>query len=389
MTRPKAFIYIVILALILSQTNAYSSTLQLSAKERDWVKSHPTIRISGPQAFPPFQYSDADGSLKGMASDYLYYISEMVGFEIETAPKQPWPAILSAIKNKEIDLLTCAAETKDRSSYLNYTTPHLSFPLVIVSRKSYPYIDGLHGLHNKKIAVIKKNATIEWLQRDKLQVNFHYVDSPFDALNSVSTGGADATIQNLAAATYLITKYGLTNLKIASPTSYGNYSLSIAIRKDWPELTSIINKALKAIPFEEHNRIRSRWISVAYEEGLFSLATIMKWLVVAFIVVLTIFFFFYYWNRKLAQEILERQKVEEVNQKLIHELKTAFSEIHTLQGILPICSHCKKIRDDKGIWSQIEIYVSKHSDAEFSHGICQECAKLHYPEFVSAELPEK
>ncbi len=56
------------------------------------------------------------------------------------------------------------------------------------------------------------------------------------------------------------------------------------------------------------------------------------------------------------------------------------SEIKTLRGILPICSYCKQIRDDKGYWSQIESYIRKHSDAEFSHGICPECAKKHYPD---------
>lgn len=57
------------------------------------------------------------------------------------------------------------------------------------------------------------------------------------------------------------------------------------------------------------------------------------------------------------------------------------SEIKTLRGILPICANCKKIRDDKGYWNQIESYISAHSEAEFSHGICPECAKELYSEF--------
>ena len=58
----------------------------------------------------------------------------------------------------------------------------------------------------------------------------------------------------------------------------------------------------------------------------------------------------------------------------------ALSKIKTLSGLLPICSHCKKIRDDKGYWNQIESYIHKHSDAEFSHSICPECAKKYYPD---------
>ena len=59
------------------------------------------------------------------------------------------------------------------------------------------------------------------------------------------------------------------------------------------------------------------------------------------------------------------------------------SEIKQLRGMLPICSSCKKIRDDKGYWNQIEVYILDHSDAEFSHGICPECMKKLYPEFSS------
>ncbi len=56
-------------------------------------------------------------------------------------------------------------------------------------------------------------------------------------------------------------------------------------------------------------------------------------------------------------------------------------DINTLKGIIPICSSCKNIRDDKGYWDQIESYIAKHSDANFSHGICPKCAKVLYPDF--------
>ncbi len=69
----------------------------------------------------------------------------------------------------------------------------------------------------------------------------------------------------------------------------------------------------------------------------------------------------------------------------ITELQDALAHIRTLQGILPICSFCKKIRDDKGYWRQVEVYLMEHSEADFSHGICPECLKEHYPEFADDE----
>jgi hypothetical protein len=67
-------------------------------------------------------------------------------------------------------------------------------------------------------------------------------------------------------------------------------------------------------------------------------------------------------------------------EKLIENLEKAISEIKTLRGIIPICMHCKGIRDDKGSWNKIEKYISENSDAEFSHGICENCLEKHYPE---------
>ncbi len=88
---------------------------------------------------------------------------------------------------------------------------------------------------------------------------------------------------------------------------------------------------------------------------------------------------------KRTQELRESknalEKELELKENIICDLEKAMSEIKTLSGLLPICSHCKKIRDDKGYWNQIESYIHEHSEAEFSHSICQECAKKHYPDF--------
>ena len=66
----------------------------------------------------------------------------------------------------------------------------------------------------------------------------------------------------------------------------------------------------------------------------------------------------------------------------VEELRQALDQIKTLRGIVPICASCKKIRDDQGFWNQVEVYVHDHTEADFSHGICPECMKKLYPEFV-------
>jgi hypothetical protein len=83
-------------------------------------------------------------------------------------------------------------------------------------------------------------------------------------------------------------------------------------------------------------------------------------------------------NKKLTVEIDARIKSEKKREKLIGELKTALSHVKTLSGLLPICSHCKKIRDDKGYWNQLESYLNEHSQITLSHGICPECSDSLY-----------
>jgi hypothetical protein len=67
----------------------------------------------------------------------------------------------------------------------------------------------------------------------------------------------------------------------------------------------------------------------------------------------------------------------------VSKLERAVGEVKTLRGILPICSFCKKIRDDEGYWNQVEVYVKERSDADFSHSICPDCMKEHYPEYLN------
>ena len=83
----------------------------------------------------------------------------------------------------------------------------------------------------------------------------------------------------------------------------------------------------------------------------------------------------------ISTDITERKRAGEEREKLIADLREALAKVKTLSGLLPICSHCKKIRDDKGYWKQLEIYISDHSEAEFSHGICPDCIKKLYPEY--------
>lgn len=78
---------------------------------------------------------------------------------------------------------------------------------------------------------------------------------------------------------------------------------------------------------------------------------------------------------------------DQEQKRLIGELQKALAGIKTLRGLIPICSGCKKIRDDQGCWNQLESYIRDHSEAEFSHGICPDCAARYYPAYVDRIKP--
>lgn len=86
----------------------------------------------------------------------------------------------------------------------------------------------------------------------------------------------------------------------------------------------------------------------------------------------------------IARNISQQKKSENEREALIAKLQEALSKVKQLSGIIPICASCKQVRDDKGFWNQVEMYIRDHSEAEFSHSICPKCAKKLYPEEYEA-----
>jgi PAS domain S-box-containing protein len=89
----------------------------------------------------------------------------------------------------------------------------------------------------------------------------------------------------------------------------------------------------------------------------------------------------------IIRDITDRKRAEQERESLVNELKTSLENVKTLGGLVPICAHCKKIRDDKGYWNQLEKYILDHTDAKLTHGICPDCAKLYFPGFTGETSP--
>ncbi len=281
----------------------------LTPAEKDWLSRHPVIRVAGPKAFPPFHYYDRNGVARGMAADYVDLVLRSLDIQPKATGELPWPTVLALVKEGKVDLIACSAKTAEREPYLEFTEPFMSFPLVIIAKTGETFIGGLDDLHDRKVAFVTGTAAYDWVVADGIDATPVFVNTPQDALFAVSTGEAEAYIGNLAATVYLIEKNGLKNLKIAAPASYGNYDLYVAIRKDWPELASIVDKAFSLITPQQHTTIRSRWLS-PQTEFRFRKIDVVRWVLAVVGVSAILLAGILFWNRRLKREIRERERAE-------------------------------------------------------------------------------
>ncbi|MBT3767755.1 MAG: transporter substrate-binding domain-containing protein, partial [Rhodospirillales bacterium] len=280
--------------------------LNLTNQEKAWLAAHQNIRLGVDPDYPPFEYIDGNGAYAGMASDYIRLVSERLGLTMKAVPGLNWQQVIAGIKAQSIDVLPAATKTAKRDKFMNFSRPHMAFPVVIVTLDDHPLVAGLGDLTGRKIALPKGYAVTHATLAKYPNTNVLSVNSPLEALHAVALGKADATAINLAVSTFLIKKHNISNLKVAAPTGFELPGMSFAVRKDWPEFVSIINKALASITPEEESAIRSKWVSVSYDTGI-DLETAAQ---VGVVVVLVIFVIIL-WNRSLSNQIKHRNIVEQ------------------------------------------------------------------------------
>lgn len=281
-------------------------TVNLTAKEKSWLAANQHMRFGVDPGYPPFEFIDEDGVFSGMSSDYIRLISERLGITMELVPDLTWVEVIKGIREGAIDFSPAVTNTPERAKSINFTRPHMAFPVVIISRDDYALIAGLNDLSGSKAALVKEFAVTDIINEKYQGIIANMVDTPLQALQSVASGKSDAAVMNLAVATYLIKKHSLANLKVAAPADIELPGLSFAVRKDWPEFVSILNKALASITPEEESAIRAKWAQVSYNTGINLQLVLQVGGVAAFILIIIII-----WNRSLQREVRQRKLAEE------------------------------------------------------------------------------
>ncbi|MDP2941227.1 MAG: transporter substrate-binding domain-containing protein, partial [Candidatus Omnitrophota bacterium] len=275
-----------------------------TVEEAAWLRAHPQWRIGVDPAWPPVEMVQ-DGIYIGMGADYARLLEKRLGVNMRLVPGLSWPEVLEKARLGELDVLPMPVKSPEREAYLNFTQVLVSLPTVIITRSDRGDISGIDELAEKKVSVAESYAVHEWLKENYPKITLRPYPDVERSLQAVAFGEVDAYIGDLASTTYAINRLGLVNLKVSGNTPYTEL-ICMGVRKDWPELIPILNKAIAGISSRERAKIRDKWIVLRRRFGAKEiLAVALPAIICA--VFLTLFGV----NWRLRREIKQRKSAQE------------------------------------------------------------------------------
>ncbi|ACL01747.1 extracellular solute-binding protein family 3 [Desulfatibacillum aliphaticivorans] len=359
-----------------------------------------TVKAAVLKNFPPHYTTDANGKPSGFAVDVLERVTQIANIQVEYIVKEDWQDVFEALKSGEADLIPDQGITERRKQWFDYSLSTEACPIGIFVLSETEGVESLDDLIGKKTAVVALNVG-EAIIAKRSAIKPIVFDNVEAALLSLLSGNVDALIFPEPVIMMFAREARVDRRIKRAGSPLRTVKRGIAVRKGNITLLNRLNPAIEQfLQSKEYSRIYTKWhgeptpfwntfrVILAMLGFLSLTAVIMGYWRYRSMAVLNIELKKQIRLREAAEQDLKasydtlEQKVEERTRKL----KAALSEVKALSGLLPICSHCKKIRDDQGYWKQIESYIQEHSEAEFSHSICRDCAAKHYPELKIYEI---
>jgi signal transduction histidine kinase/HPt (histidine-containing phosphotransfer) domain-containing protein len=315
-----------------------SSPVALTERERAWLEEHPIIRAANDPAWAPIDFDGADGMPTGLAAEVMALVAERLDLNVEYVEGQTFLEAYDAARNRGVDLLLASPRSAERERYFSFSAPYLTYRSVIVVREGEPFVPDISALLDKTFALVTGYVDTQALVERYPDLKVVPANDVGEALNLVATGKADATAGNIAVLHFKIRELGLSNLKVAAPTDEQDRRVYFAVRDDWPELVSILNKGLARITPEERRRILDRWINVEFERGL-DPATVWRRTAQALGGAAVVALFVFVYLRRLRREIAERRQLQ-------HELAEARQHVVDMAQGLPGVVYQSIVRPD-------------------------------------------
>lgn len=354
----------------------------LTDHEKAWLKAHPTIKLAPDPAFKPIEFFDQDGNYAGIAADYVQIVAQRLGIKFEIVRCKNWDDVISHIQRREVDILGNAVRTPQRETYLLFPEPYLKIPSVIIVRKSVNKNLTLDMLEGMNIVMVSGYGYVDILRNKYPELEISLVPELKKALQKVSFGMADAFIGDLATASYYIESEGISNLKLAGETDPPNIS-GFAVRSDWPELNSILEKGIARLTENEKKAIYKKWVHLGAEPGV----TMREFKIVILIilgVISLIILGFCLWTLILKRivNIKTEALIKEIEERRRAEESLAKNEAH-LRTLLKTIPDLVWLKDPDGI------YLACNSRFERFFGAKEEeiAGKSDY-DFVPGELAD-
>lgn len=309
------FLRLVFIYLIASQ--AFAHNIAFSPDELDYLKTKEIIKVCIDPKWMPYEGINENGEHDGISSEYIRLVSHRIGTPIVLHHTNSWQDTLKSAQSRQCDIIAMARAVEERKSYLNFTSPYVSFPYVIASLFQNHYMTKLEGNLDKTFAVVEGYAVNKYLKETYPKIRIVPVKDIDEGLQKLRSGEAHGYIDSLLTLGFYISKYGALDIKIIGKTNFSS-AVSIASRNDEPLLNQVLQKALDDISEGEIKTILDRWRTVRYEQKIDT--TIVWQVIVIASIILTISII---WNRRL-------HNAKAKTQQALNELAKAQDELRRM-----------------------------------------------------------
>ncbi|MGY2313196.1 transporter substrate-binding domain-containing protein [Pseudomonas sp. SDO5522_S412] len=235
--------------------------LHFSVSEQRWLDKNPRLRVAIDEDFLPMSFYSAEGEFRGISADVLAKVALRTGLKFDIQRVSSVREMIDAITSNKADLLITITPSEEREAVLRFTRPYLATPFVLVTRTAPSSPNTLDDMHGKRLAVISGDSSRDMLTEQYPDIRLVDADSAHDAMEKVANGEADAAVNSLITARYMISRQYRDRLRITSTVGVTNSRMAFATARGSLELFSILDKALLSIAPEEMDELTNRWRS--------------------------------------------------------------------------------------------------------------------------------
>jgi polar amino acid transport system substrate-binding protein len=317
------------------------SQITFNARERQYLAENKDIRLCVQSSRMPLEDMDENGRYRGIIADVVSLLSRRSGIDFTPVPGESRKECREKIAAGECVAISDLAKNPDNAQDFLFTNPYMDSTRVIIVPDRENYIPDLASLQDKKIAVVRDDPVIEYIQSNYPGIDMALADSTEQMLRDIENGRVDAGIGGLQTTGYKIHELGLYNLKIAGQTPYKRF-FRMGVARDNPRLQSILNRAMDSMSERDINRIKQDWLSVKYDPGF---DYQLFWKIAAAVV--AIFIGILLWNRKLSRLNTEIARAHE-------ELAVKNKELERLSTTDKLTGTCNRLRLEEVLENECE-----------------------------------